>query len=73
MKKFTCREMGGPCDEVLAGTTYKEVGEKGGQHIMTSTDEAHKPLREQMAKSSKEDQNKWWDWFKGEWDKKAEA
>jgi len=25
-----------------------------------------------MAKSSEEDKNKWWAWFKGEWDKKAE-
>ncbi len=73
MKKFTCKEMGGPCDEVFSGTTHKEVGDKGGKHIMTSTDEAHKPIREQLAKSSEEEKNKWWTWFKGEWDKKVEA
>ena len=70
MKKFTCKEMGGVCDEVFEGKTYKEVGEKGGAHIMSSTDEAHKPLRERMVKSSEDDKNKWWDWLKGEWDKK---
>ena len=70
MKKFTCKEMGGVCDEVFWGETYKEVGKKGGAHIMGSTDKAHKPLRERMAKSSDKDKNKWWDWFKGEWDKK---
>ena len=70
MKKFTCREMGGPCDTVFEGTTVEEVANMGGQHIMISTDEAHKPIREQMAKSSDEDKNKWMVWFKGEWDKK---
>ncbi|MFH1769648.1 MAG: hypothetical protein ABH833_03205 [Parcubacteria group bacterium] len=70
MKKFTCREMGGPCDEVFEGRSIDEVGNKGGQHIMTSTDELHKPMREQMAKSSREDKNKWWDEFNETWDKK---
>lgn len=73
MKKFTCREMGGPCDEIFKGATSEEVGNMGGQHIMSSTDEAHKQIREQMSKSSEEDKNKWWSWFKGEWNKKNEA
>ncbi len=71
MKQFACREMGGPCDKIFKGTTAEEVANMGGQHIMSSTDEAHKPMREQMAKSSEEDKNKWLVWFKGEWDKKA--
>ncbi len=70
MKKFTCKEMGGPCEEVFEGETFKEVGEKGGQHIMSSTDEAHKSLREQMAQSNEDEKQKWWDWFKEEWEKK---
>jgi len=72
MKKFTCKELGGVCDEVFEGETHTEVGEKGGAHIMGSTDEAHKSMREHMAKTSEEDKNKWWEWFKGEWDKKEE-
>jgi len=72
MKKFTCKEMGGPCDEAFEGETAKEVGEKGGQHIMSSTDEAHKSMREHMAKTSEEEKQKWWTWFEGEWDKKEE-
>ena len=63
--------MGGVCDAVNEGETYREVGEKGATHIMSSTDEAHKSLREQMANLSQEDENKWLGWFKGEWDKKA--
>jgi hypothetical protein len=73
MKIFTCREMGGPCDEAFEGATAEEVGNKGGKHIMSSTDDAHKPMRDQMATSSEENKNKWWAWFNGEWDKKAEA
>ena len=72
MKKFTCKGMGGVCDKMFEGETFKEVGEKGGQHIMNATDEAHKPIQEQMKNSSKEDEQKWWDWFKGEWDKKED-
>lgn len=72
MKTFTCRELGGPCDEQLSGETHQEVGEKGGAHIMGSTDEAHAPLREQLASTTEEDKEKWWTWFKGEWDKKEE-
>jgi len=73
MKKFTCKELGGPCEELFEGTTLEEVGNKGGEHIMKSTDDAHKALREQMAQSSEEEKQKWWDWLKGEWDKKDEA
>lgn len=70
MKKFTCREMGGPCDEAFEGVTMYDVAGLGGKHIMSSTDEAHKPMRNMMANSSKEDQAKWFEWFKGLWDAK---
>ncbi len=65
--------MGGPCNMAFKGVTAEEVGKKGGEHIMVSTDEAHKSIREQMVTSSKAEQDKWWVWFKGEWDKKTEA
>ena len=73
MKKFTCKELGGGCEEVFSGTTAEEVVKKGGQHIMTSTDEAHKQVRERMAKNTEEDNKKWKKWFDGEWEKKADA
>jgi hypothetical protein len=49
-----------------------------GQHVMSSTDEAHKSMRDMMtttmsSENAKEEQAKWFAWFKGEWDKKAEA
>ena len=70
MKKFTCREMGGPCGTEFEGETMDEVVRKGGQHIMTTTDEGHKLTRGQMANSNKDDQGKWREWFKGIWDTK---
>jgi hypothetical protein len=72
MKKFTCKEMGGVCDEVFEGETAEEVSKKGGDHVMSSTDEVHAPLKEKMANLPKEEMDKWWEWFKGEWDKKEE-
>jgi len=73
MKKFTCKEMGGVCDAVFEGEDAKQVGKAGGDHIRSSTDEAHRAMREQMAQASPEDQAKWWQWFEGEWDKKEAA
>ncbi len=76
MKKFTCKEiMGGEggCDMEFVGGNMREVAGTCGQHVMSSTDEAHKPMRDTMANSKKEDQAKWFEWFQGEWDKKAEV
>ncbi len=72
MKKFTCKEMGGPCDMEFEGETMQEVAGKGGEHIKSTTDEAHKPMRDQMNNGTKEDQDKWFAWFKGLWDAKAD-
>lgn len=67
----------GGCDMEFAGNNPHEVAGKCGQHVMASTDEAHKPMRDKMqnqiANGTKEDQAKWFDWFQGEWDKKTEA
>ena len=39
---------GGTCDIEFKGETMEEVAGKGGQHIMTTTDEGHKPMKDQM-------------------------
>ncbi len=62
--------MGGPCEEMFEGESAQEIGKKGGEHIMSSTDQAHKEMREQMAASSEDDKKKWWSWFNEEWAKK---
>ncbi len=67
----------GGCDMEFAGDSPHDVAGKCGQHVMTSTDEAHKPMRDkmtnQMAHGTEEDKAKWFEWFQGEWDKKAEV
>jgi hypothetical protein len=77
MKKFTCQEImnhESGCHLVFAGETPMEVASQCGQHVASSTDEAHRPMRELMANPNhtQEDRAKWFKWFQGEWDKKQE-
>lgn len=62
--------MGGPCDMEFEGSTMQEVAKMGGEHLMKTTDDAHKPMRDQMENGKKEDREKWFAWFKGVWDSK---
>jgi len=78
MKKFTCKEImnnEGGCDIEFSGEKSMDVASQCGKHVASSTDEAHKPMRDMMSNPNhtKEDQAKWFEWFQGEWDKKAEA
>ena len=75
MKKFTCKEMGmgEGCDDVFEGETVMDIAKACHTHFMNSTDLAHKEGREMMIKGpNKEEQDKWWAWFNGEWKKKKE-
>lgn len=78
MKIFTCREImnnEGGCDVEFSGDNMMNVASQCGKHVASSTDGAHKPMRDMMTNPNhtKEDQAKWFEWFKGEWDKKAEV
>jgi predicted small metal-binding protein len=73
MKKFTCREMGGPCDAVIEGETAKEVGEKGAEHVKSMNDEAHKAVAAKMNQMSEEDNKKWWEDFYKKFAEKPES
>ena len=81
MKTFTCKEImnnEGGCDMEFTGDDMMGVAGQCGKHVMTTTDEAHKPMRDKMSHTmasehSKEEQAKWFEWFKGEWDKKANS
>jgi len=66
-------EMNCGCDFVLEGEKAMDIAMKSHAHVMATTDEAHKPMREQMTiktKHSEEEQKKWWTWFNAKWDKK---
>ncbi len=63
MKKSTCSNLGGACDELLTGETAEEMGENSRKHVMNkvkSGDEAHKKAMEEMMALSPADQQKWY-------------
>ena len=75
MKTFTCKEIMNDqsgCDMAFSGETPMEVASQCGQHVATSTDDAHKPMRDTMTNPNhtQADREKWFAWFQGEWDKK---
>ncbi len=78
MKTFTCKEImdnKGGCDMEFSGDEMMKVAGACGQHVMQSTDEAHKPMRDMMtttmsSPNAKEEQAKWFTWFQGLWDSK---
>ena len=73
IKKITCKEMGGPCEEVHEGATAIDIAKQNFAHVMASTDKAHEPMREQMTKPSKgPSKEEWWARFNKEWDKKKD-
>ena len=51
MKKLTCKDLGGVCDEEFIGVSFEEIGQKCHEHVMAmidSGDEAHKQAAEKM-------------------------
>lgn len=78
MKQFTCKEImngEGGCDKVFSGATSMEVASQCGKHVFETTDDLHKPMRDMMSNPNhtEEEKDKWFVWFQGEWDKKAEV
>ena len=59
MKKLTCRDFGGPCDEEITGNSFGEVGSKCRIHVMeqmNNGDEAHRTAAAKMKNASPEEQ-----------------
>ena len=59
MKKLTCRDLGGPCDEEITGNSFGEVGGKCRTHVMermNNGDEAHRAAAAKMKNASPEEQ-----------------
>ena len=68
MKKTSCKNLGGACDEVITGETAAEMGDNSRQHVMKmlqTGDEAHKKAMEEMMALSPEDQQRWHKDFEG--------
>ena len=76
MKKTTCNDLAGACDEVLTGETATEMGENSRNHVMQMVqagDEAHKTAMEAMMAQSPEDQQRWYADFEARFDSMENA
>lgn len=69
MKKMTCKEMGGPCEEAMMGETAEEMMKKGKEHLEGMVDDDHNDLRMKMENSTKEEKKM----MKKDMEKKFEA
>lgn len=69
-KTFTCRELGGTCEEKFSGNTFMEIMQKGAMHMMS--DEAHKESIMSMEKRTGENKQQWMGRMQCEFDAKSE-
>lgn len=69
-KTFTCRELGGICDEKFTGETFEEVMQGGAKHMMS--DEAHKSAIMGMEARTGENEQRWMERMQKEFDAKPE-
>ena len=76
MKKSTCNNLAGACDEVITGETSAEMGENSRNHVMQKVqagDEAHKKAMEEMMDWSPENQQAWYKKFEDSFDSLEDA
>lgn len=69
-KTFTCKELGGICDEKFSGNTLTEIIQQAMPHMMS--DENHKTSIMDMEKRTGENQVQWMERIQKEFDVKAE-
>jgi len=71
MKRITCRDLGGACDEVIKGNSFDEVGNNCRTHVMEHIkkgDRAHQAAVAAMQKASPEEQKAMMAGFKKKYD-----
>ena len=68
-KTFTCRELGGTCDETFSGDTFMEIMQKGAAHMMS--DDAHRSSIMDMEKRTGENKGEWLERMRKEFDLRA--
>lgn len=76
MKKATCKELAGACDEIITGNTPEEMGENSRKHAVEkvqSGDSAHQNAMNEMMKMSQEEQQKWYKNFVDNFDNLEDA
>lgn len=63
MKKTTCRDLRGACDQEITGVTPEEMGQHSHQHVMAmiaAGDEPHRQAMASMKALSPADQQQWY-------------
>ncbi len=68
-KTFTCKELGGICDEKFSGETFMDVVNKGMGHMMS--DAAHKEKIMNMEQSTGETKEQWMERMQKEFDARS--
>lgn len=68
-KTFTCKELGGVCDQTFSGESFDEIMQKAMPHMMS--DEAHKEKIMNMGNGS-ETKEEWMIRMQKEFDTKTE-
>ena len=66
MKKATCKQLKGACEEQITGNNPQEMGENSRNHVMKmveAEDQAHLNAVEEMKKLSPAEQQKWYQDF----------
>lgn len=59
MKKLTCKDLGGPCDQEITGNSFEEVGNNCKTHVMEQVnagDGAHVAAVNKMKNATPEEQ-----------------
>lgn len=74
MKKMTCRQLGGACDETFYARTFEEMAsqiQKHGTEMHKKGDKAHIILMSEMQKlmANPEEMKKWMDRMRQQFDK----
>jgi hypothetical protein len=69
-KTFTCRELGGVCDEKFSGDTLMDIVQDAMPHMMS--DEMHKVSIMDMEKRTGENQAQWMKRMQKEFDARSE-
>lgn len=61
MKKATCKQLAGACDEIIIGESPEEIAENSKKHAMeNANDPAHQQAMQDMMKMSEEEQQSWY-------------
>lgn len=76
MKKLTCKDLGGPCDAEITGSTFEEVGKNSQYHVTNEIkkgDAAHVAAVEKWKNMSAEERKEAMDGLKKAYDDAEEV